>query len=176
MNMMSPTSVYVVAKEVPHLAPGESVDIDADDIVFPRPLSKAPAGSYRVQAVLDVYHNYNYQGRVAGDIISVPVNVNVPLAGSPTPALTLRRRYRLRLIRWRKGRTWIRPLKPLDMISPVLSSYWGREIHLRGWVLLPPGYAAHPEGALSYCLFHPRVRWRTRGPAGALRDPFSTTV
>ena len=35
MNMMSPASVYVVAKEVPHLAPGDSVDIDADDIVFP---------------------------------------------------------------------------------------------------------------------------------------------
>jgi hypothetical protein len=31
MNMMSLASVYVVAKEVPHLAPGDSVDIDADD-------------------------------------------------------------------------------------------------------------------------------------------------
>jgi hypothetical protein len=46
MNMMSPESVYVVAKEVPHLAPGESIDIDADDLVFPHPLSEAVAGSY----------------------------------------------------------------------------------------------------------------------------------
>ena len=35
LDMMSPTSVYVVAKEVQHLAPGESVDMDADDVVFP---------------------------------------------------------------------------------------------------------------------------------------------
>src|SRR5216684_6895507 len=87
MNMMSPASVYVVAKEVPHLAPGDSVDIDADDIVSPGPLSRAPPGSYRLQAVLDVHHNYNYRGRVPGDMISTPVNVNVPL-GLP-PAVTL---------------------------------------------------------------------------------------
>src|ERR1700733_1101913 len=49
MDMMSPTSVYVAAKEVAHLAPGDSVDIDADDVVFPRPLLQAAPGSYRVQ-------------------------------------------------------------------------------------------------------------------------------
>ena len=54
MNMMSPESVYVVAKEVSHLAAGESIDIDADDSVFPRPLSQATAGAYGVQAVLDL--------------------------------------------------------------------------------------------------------------------------
>ena len=58
MDMMSPESVYVVAKEVSRLAPGESVDVDADDLVFPRPLAQAAAGSYRVQAVLDVGHTY----------------------------------------------------------------------------------------------------------------------
>ena len=89
MDMMSPTSVYVAAREVAHLVPGESVDIDADDMVFPRPLSRAPAGSYRVQAVLDVHHNYNYAGRVAGDLLSVPATVSVPLAGSSAPVLTL---------------------------------------------------------------------------------------
>jgi len=60
MNTMAPESVYVVAKEVPHLAPGETIDIDADDLIFPHPLSQAAAGSYRAQAVLDVHHSYNY--------------------------------------------------------------------------------------------------------------------
>jgi len=46
IDMMSPESVYVAAKEVRHLAPGQSIDIDADDLVFPRPLSQATAGSY----------------------------------------------------------------------------------------------------------------------------------
>jgi predicted NUDIX family NTP pyrophosphohydrolase len=143
MNEMSPASVYVVAKEVPHLAPGESVDIDADDIVFPGPVSRAPAGSYRLQAVLDVDHNYNYQGRVPGDIISAPVNVNVPLG--PTPAVTLSQTVPEPPDPLAQRPDVDAALKPLDMISPVLSSYWGRQIHVRGWVLLPPGYAAHPK-------------------------------
>src|ERR1700733_5433912 len=116
MDMMSPASVYVVAKEVPHLAPGDSVDIDADDIVFPGPLSRAPAGSYRLHAVLDLYHNYNYGGRVAGDIISAPVTVSVPL--STAPAVTLSQ-----TVPEPPDPLAQRPdvgaaLKPLDMISP----------------------------------------------------------
>jgi hypothetical protein len=78
MQMMALTSVYIAAKEIPGLAPGASVDIDADDIVFPAPLSQAPNGSYQVQAVLDVHRSYNYDGRSAGDIVSVPATINIP--------------------------------------------------------------------------------------------------
>lgn len=60
INMMSPEAAYVAAKEMSRLAPGESVDLDADDQIFPRPLSQAALGSYRAQAVLDVRHSYNY--------------------------------------------------------------------------------------------------------------------
>ena len=86
---MSPTSVYVAAKEVDYLAPGDSIDIDVDDIVFPGPLRQAAPGSYRVQAVLDVHHTYNYEGRAAGDLLSVPVTVSVPLNDSAKNALIL---------------------------------------------------------------------------------------
>jgi len=145
MNMMSPTSVYVAAKEIPILAPGESVDIDADDVVFPGPVSKASAGNYRVQAVLDVHHSYNYLGRAAGDLVSAPISIGVPFTSSSTPSLTL---------------TQVVPeppdplvdrqdvnaaLKPLDFVSPVLTKFWGREIHMHAWVLLPPHYSDHPS-------------------------------
>jgi hypothetical protein len=142
MDMMSPASVYVAAKEVSHLAPGDSVDIDADDIVFPGPLSRAPAGSYRLQAVLDVFHNYNYDGRVPGDIVSAPVTVNVPLGTAP--AVTLSQKLPEPPDPLAQRPDVDAALKPLDMISPMLTRYWGRDIHMRGWVLLPPGYAAHP--------------------------------
>jgi S-formylglutathione hydrolase FrmB len=144
MDMMSPTSVYVVAKEVPHLAPGESVDMDADDVVFPQPLARAPAGSYRVQAVLDVHHNYNYEGREPGDLLSTPVTVSVPLAASSVPALTLAQTVQEPPDPLAQRPDVISALKPIDLVSPALTSYWGREIHMRGWVLLPPGYATHP--------------------------------
>ncbi|MGC2398232.1 MAG: alpha/beta hydrolase-fold protein [Acidobacteriaceae bacterium] len=145
MNMMSPDSVYVAAKEVPHLVGGDSVDVDVDDVVFPRPFSQAPAGKYRLQAVLDVDRTYNYAGRVAGDLISAPIDVTAPVAPDftlrvalsqlvPDPPDALARRPDVRSA-----------LEPVDFVSPVLTSYWGRDIHMRGWVLLPPGYAIHPS-------------------------------
>jgi S-formylglutathione hydrolase FrmB len=142
MNMMSPESVYLSAKEVSHLAAGESIDIDADDLVFPRPLSEAAAGTYRVQAVLDVGHTYNYEGRAPGDLISSPISIDLPFSASPTLTLA-------QIVPQLPDPLADRPdivsaLKPLDFVSPVLTQFWGREIHMCGWVLLPPGYENHP--------------------------------
>ena len=62
-------------------------DIDADDLAFPRPLSWADTGSYSAQAVLDVHHSYNYNGRAPGDLLCVPVWIDLPV--SDPPVLTL---------------------------------------------------------------------------------------
>jgi S-formylglutathione hydrolase FrmB len=142
MNMMLPESVYIAAKEIPQLAPGESIDIDADDLVFPRPLSQASAGSYRVQAVLDVGHTYNYEGRAPGDVISSPIAIDLPFAEAPT--LTLTQTIPQPPDPLVNRADVISALKPLDYVSPVLTQFWGRDIHMRGWVLLPPGYESHP--------------------------------
>jgi len=143
MNMMSPESVYVAAKEVARLAPGESIDMDADDLVFPKPLSQAAAGSYRAQAVLDVHHSYNYDGRAPGDLVSDSISVTLPSDGPPTVTLK-------QVVSQPADPLAQRPdvtaaLKPLDFVSPMLTRFWGREIHMRGWVLLPPGYNSHPN-------------------------------
>jgi S-formylglutathione hydrolase FrmB len=143
INMMMPESVYVAAKEVVHLSPGESIDIDADDIAFPRPLSQAVAGNYRAQAVLDVHHSYNYNGRAPGDLLSVPEAVNLPFSASPT--LTLAQVVQEPSDPLAQRPDVISALKPLDFVSPLLTKFWGREIHMRGWVLLPPGYDGHPK-------------------------------
>src|SRR5271170_2130536 len=89
MQMMALDSVYIAAREVPHFAPGETVDIDLDDEVFPRQLSQATAGSYRAQAVLDVHHRYNYDGRLAGDLLSEVTAINLPFAEASAHTLTL---------------------------------------------------------------------------------------
>ncbi|MGA2807384.1 MAG: alpha/beta hydrolase-fold protein [Terracidiphilus sp.] len=143
INMMSPESVYVAAKEVSHLAPGESIDIDADDLAFPKPLSRAAAGSYRVQAVLDVHHSYNYDGREPGDLVSAPMSVTLPFDSSPT--LTLSQVVPEPADPLVQRSDVISALKPLDFVSPALTRFWGRAIHMRGWVLLPPSYNNHPN-------------------------------
>jgi len=143
ISMMSPVSVYVAAKEVSSLAPGESIDIDADDLVFPRPLSQAPAGSYQVQAVLDVHHSYNYNGRAPGDLISAPITLDLPFSTAPT--LTLAQVVPEPPDPLVNRTDVAAALKPLDFVSSVLTHFWVREIHMRGWVLLPPGYDNHPN-------------------------------
>jgi S-formylglutathione hydrolase FrmB len=145
MQMMALTSVYIAAKEVPSLAPGSSVDIDADDIAFPAPLSQAVGGNYQVQAVLDVRHSYNYDGRSAGDIVSVPATIAIPFTDASAPTLTLTQILPEPPDPLAQSPEVNAAVKPIDLVSPSLSSFWGREIHLRGWVLLPPGYASHPN-------------------------------
>ena len=141
MNMMSPESVYVAAKEVSHLAPGQSIDIDADDMVFPRPLSEAAAGTYRVQAVLDVGHGYSYEGRAPGDLISASISIDLPSSALPT--LTLAQIVPQPPDPLADRSDVASALQALDFVSPVLTQFWGRDIHMHGWVLLPPGYESH---------------------------------
>lgn len=145
MQMMALTSVYIAAKEVPSLAPGAPVDIDADDIVFPAPLSLAASGKYQVQAVLDVHHSYNYDGRSAGDIVSVPAAIAIPFSGASAPTLTLSQILPEPPDPLAQSPEVSAAIKPIDFVSPSLTGFWGREIHMRGWVLLPPDYASHPN-------------------------------
>jgi Putative esterase len=146
MDMMSPTKMFIVAKEVSRLVPGQTVDIDADATVFPAPLSQAPRGDYRVQAVLDVAHTYNYDGRQPGDLLSPVTDLKTwnPLTDSP-PDLTLSTTVREPPDPLTNEPEIDAALKPIDSISPVLSRFWGRDIHMKGWVLLPPGYSDHPQ-------------------------------
>jgi hypothetical protein len=162
MNMMAPTSVYVAAKEVPSLEPGRTVDIDADDLVFPKPLSEAMAGTYRVQAVLDVHHSYNYDGRSPGDLVSTVATVTVPFRASDAPPLTLATIVPEPPDPLSQRPDVVAALKPLDFVSPALSGFWGRPIHMRAWVLLPPSYASHPN------LRYPTVYF-THGFGGTLQ-------
>ena len=145
MEMMAIESVYIAAKEVPQLSPGETVDIDADDVVFPKPLALATPGNYRVQAVLDVHHAYNYDGRSAGDLISVPMAITVPFAADAAPSITLTETLPEPPDALAQNPEVNSATKPLDFVSPALTAFWGREVHMRGWVVLPPGYASHPN-------------------------------
>ena len=146
MDMMSPTKVYIAAKEIAILNPGQTIDIDADDIAFPTPLSQAPQGDYQAQAVLDVAHTYNYSGRQPGDFISAVVDLQGwnPLS-DPKSNLTLSSVIPQPPDPLANNLEVNAALKPVDFISPVLSRFWGRDIHMKAWVLLPPNYDTHPH-------------------------------
>lgn len=133
----------IAAAEIAHLAPGQSVILDADAKAFPMPFSKIPPGDYVVQAILDVNHSYAYSGPGQGDIRSTPITVRLP-GGIPKLVLS----EVMKTAPARPGSTlpadpkFESHLSDVDFVSPSLSAFWGKPIHIRAWVLTPPGYEA----------------------------------
>ncbi|MDO1528535.1 alpha/beta hydrolase-fold protein [Fulvimonas sp. R45] len=145
-----PTRTAVAAREVGRLVPGQVVDIDTDHLAFPQGWSQLPPGDYYVQAVLDVNHDYNYGGRGAGDLVSPVVKVHLPTA--EIPGLSLDRTLPAR-DPWQLGHRATPAMqaalpaarahaRDIDFTSPALTAFWGRPVHMRGRVLLPPDYDA----------------------------------
>ncbi len=152
-----PTQTAVAAMDVESLASGKSVLIDADALAFPEPFSGLAPGKYAMQAVLDVNRDYNFSGRGPGDLVSPVVEVTFGKQAS-IPTLELENTLPPARKPWTlptdvppKYRKMIEKMAPVmkaahahsrkvDFVSPALSKFWGRPMHIRGWVLLPPGY------------------------------------
>ena len=130
-------SVWIVAKEVRNLVSQTPIDFDSSDMAFPDAFCKATQGNYRVRAVLDVSHHFAYRSRPAdGDLVSAVVEQPFQPTASSVIRLTL-------VERKTDAPLQLPPrTETFDIVSPSLSAFWGQPTHMRGAVLLPPGYAA----------------------------------
>jgi hypothetical protein len=142
-----PTDTAIAAREVSTLRQGEVALVDGETDAFPRSFSKLALGTYRFQAVLDRNHDYNYGGRGEGDLVSAVVEAKLPGPGpqlvlsEALPAVTLDEMLARAPEKERAGlRAALDKTQAVDLVSPALSAFWGRAIHIRGWVALPPGY------------------------------------
>jgi Putative esterase len=178
MDQIDTHASAIAAQEVAHLEPGATVELDADVTAFPTPFSQLKPGRYAVQAVLDRDHSYNYTGRGPGDLVSGVVEMDLP--GDAAQILTLATAVP-------EADDPLQPLfnvpealkqvyaaakadiHPIDFASPALSRFWGRPVALRGWVVTPPDYAAHPGQR------YPTVYY-TQGFGGSLRSLHDTAV
>lgn len=135
-----PRTVWFAAKEVRGVAPGEAIDIDPSELAWPAPFAAAPAGNYQVMALLDVNHDAAYTLTSAGDLRSA-VTAAQPLDPSRQATVDLQLTQRVPATRTTPGPGQA----PIDFVSPSLSAFWGRPIHMRGIVVTPPGYAASSD-------------------------------
>ena len=148
---MHPTDVWVCAHELRDVAPGSTIEVDADELAFPRPFSRLPGGIYEAQAVLDVNHEFAYRERVPQDWVS-PV---VTLAGwkpgaREEPVLSLERRivedpqHEAAFAKLKEAAAaGVAQLEEFD--SPLLTHFWGWPMKIRAWVILPPGYTGQSD-------------------------------
>lgn len=144
------TQTWVAAQEVHHLTPGAAVEFDADRVAYPKPFSALPPGDYEVQAVLDTGHTYNYAGRTPQDWISPVATLAQWSPQSPETTLTLSghpARDPKRQAALAHAMQQVRPgeIERQQMVSPLLTRFWGDSTSVRAWVILPPGYARNTQ-------------------------------
>lgn len=137
VDFMNPRSVFVTGLEVRNLVAGKSVEVDPDALSFPAPFSQAPAGDYRVMALLDADHSYTYDNETsAGDLLSAVATIkNLNPASSPVVELTLTRRVPEEAVAETENG------KLVTFESPSLTAFWGRPVQMQAAVVLPPSYA-----------------------------------
>jgi S-formylglutathione hydrolase FrmB len=177
MDQIDTHATAIAAQEVAHLEPGATVDLDADVTAFPTPFSQLKPGRYAVQAVLDRDHSYNYTGRGPGDLVSGVVEMDLPRDAAQLLTLATVVPETDLLQPQPNVPAAVREVYPsaksdvhqFNVTSPALSSFWGRPVALRGWVVTPPDYAAHPGQR------YPTVYY-TQGFGGNLRSLHDVAV
>jgi S-formylglutathione hydrolase FrmB len=173
INEFRLTDTRVAAIEVHDVAPGGVVEFDADLLAYPKAFSAVPAGNYEAQAVLDVDHTYNYNGRASGDWMSsvVPLANWTPGTGDE-PILTLdhhpeqdpKRAAAIAKLK-DEANSGVAQLEEFE--SPLLTRFWGHSVKIKAWVVLPPGYTDSSSDT------YPTAYW-THGFGGGIDGALST--
>ena len=183
-------SPYMFGQTVEGLKPGEAITLDTHAYGWPiEKLSALPPGDYTVQAVLNRYETFRRAdgsvvklppemgegqqwNRKPGNLYSAPMHVRIAAGGAPV-ALTLDK--------------VIPPVTPpadtpfvrhIRIRSELLSKYWGRDVYLGAHVLLPAGFAEHPEAHYPLMVFHGHFpddvsAFRTTPPDPDLKPDYS---
>ncbi len=159
----------VFGMDAENARPDQVIPFDPEAFGYPKQiLAELPVGDYFVQVVFHAYETFKRSDghtvklpmdrgegqnwRTApGNLFSTPIKihfdpkskkvhrvtldqVNPPL---PDPA-TLQTKY----------------IKYVKIKSKKLTEFWGRDMYLAAWVLLPAGFDEHPEAKYPLCLFH----------------------
>jgi hypothetical protein len=180
--------------DVERLAPGQPIVIDAKTFGAPRrSLKDLDAGDYSVQAVFNVYEQFDLvSGKTVwlppdkgegqhwnlkpGNFYNKPVKVHFDPVIEQTVKLTLDQ-----LIPPIEGTDqdpvvmaakdpaakW---LKFMRFKSEKLSRFWGRDVFMGAWILLPDGFDEHPDA------HYPLVVYQDHYHAGFGPVPFVTSL
>ncbi|HXR40554.1 MAG TPA: hypothetical protein VN776_15740, partial [Terracidiphilus sp.] len=176
------------------LAPGQPIVVDAKTIGYPRrSLTDLDAGDYFVQAVFNVYEQFHLaSGKTVwlppdkgegqhwnlkpGNRYNKPVKVHFdPKAQAPIrltldqviPPVEGTDQDPLVMAAKDPGAKW---LKYMRFRSEKLSRFWGRDMWLGVWILLPDGFDEHPDGKF------PLVVYQDHYHPGLGPLPFVTTA
>jgi hypothetical protein len=180
--------------DVDGLAPGQPIVVDAKTVGYPlENLAALPAGDYLVQAVFNVYEQFHladgrklwlppdkgegqHWNRKPGNLYDEPAKLHFDPTSSTPIKLTLDKvipsiagtdEDPVQIAAKSPKAKW---LKFVRFKSEKLSKFWGRDMYLGAWVLLPDGFEEHPKA------HYPLVVYQDHYHAGfSAPVPFLTT-
>ncbi|MGH7719035.1 MAG: hypothetical protein ACREON_09365 [Gemmatimonadaceae bacterium] len=152
---ISPAGPAIFGVDLEQLRAGRSITVDERALGYPARLSALPPGDYYVQAVVNVYEQLR---RADGHTIWVPWNDGTTeffntAAGnlySDVQRVTFGQGGTVRVAVTRTMPAEERPadtewVKRVRIQSRKLTEFWGRPVYIHATVLLPKGYAQHPD-------------------------------
>ena len=125
--------------DVENLQPGDVRRIDDSAAGFPEPLSKLPAGEYRVQALLDHNPDSQHYAQSAGNLYSQVADWKHASQSDEPLRLKLDQIVKPRVF---AEKPW---LKEIRFKSESISKFHGRDVFHHAAVVLPTGYDRQAE-------------------------------
>ncbi len=177
-----PESQLAWGKNVTGWQPGTTITIDAGDRGYPLASTEdLPAGTYRAQVLLHKYETFTRSdghtvqlpmdrgegqqwNRAPGNLLSTPVEITITAARSGPIALAFDQ-----AIPEIDAPEDTKYVKHIKIRSKLLSDFWGRDMYLGAHVLLPEGWAEHPDVKYPLAIMHGHFPddfggWRTTPP------------
>lgn len=121
--------------------PGGSILVGPSSLGFPGAYNDAKAGEYYAQAVARRSPDSPSPGKGPGDLYSPPVRIDFAQGDAGVVELRLSRAVAERTFRETDR------IRLVEIVSPSLSAFYGREVKSRAGVLLPPGWKDDPARA-----------------------------
>ncbi len=162
-----PKTQLIFGIDVDKMNPNERVAIGANAYGYPiENLANIPSGEYYVQALLHIYETFHrkdgyvvklpmdrgegqHWNRAPGNLYSTPQKITFAPAQNVTFEIALNNK-----ISPIPDPPETKYIKHVKIKSKLLSEFWGRPMYLGAHILLPEGFADHPEAHYPLVIDH----------------------
>ncbi|HYL63990.1 MAG TPA: hypothetical protein VE077_15335 [Candidatus Methylomirabilis sp.] len=162
-------SQQVFGVDINALAPGQPAVISDDALGYPTAnFRDLPAGDYWVQGVLNEYTTFHrsdghtiklpmdegegqHWNSKPGNFYSVPEKIHIDPAAENAAPIQIHLTKIVPPITPPKDTEWVKHIK---IQSQVLTKFWGRPMYLGAIVVIPEGWASHPDARYPLLLDH----------------------
>ena len=144
--------------DVNNFKPGEKILIGEDATGYPlETISDIPAGTYWVQALINKYETFN---RADGHLLKLPMDDWEGQHWNISPGNFYSSPVEIKIVRGKKDIVELKLekiippvkefketkyIKHIRIRSELLSKFWGRDMYIGAYVLIPYGFDEHPE-------------------------------